>query len=145
MENCSIAALFEEYGVEIPTTIEELEAACDVFLENGIVPMVLPNRTKYFGSMYYMYLVDRMAGPSLFAEAANGGERTFEDDVFTWADQKIQEWAEKGYFGDGYNSLDGETGMHRQMLYNNEAAMAPIGLSMTPEEYNKAMLDAVTK
>lgn len=129
VENCSIAALFynkqlfEEYGVEIPKTIEELEAACDVFLENGIVPMALPNRTKYFGSMYYMYLVDRMAGPSLFESAANGGERTFEDDVFTWADQKIQEWAEKGYFGDGYNSLDGETGMHRQMLYNGEAAM----------------------
>lgn len=129
VENCSIAALFynkqlfEEYGVEIPTTIEELEAACDLFLENDIVPMALPNRTKYFGSMYYMYLVDRMAGPSLFESAANGGERTFEDEVFTWADEKVQEWAEKGYFGDGYNSLDGETGMHRQMLYNGEAAM----------------------
>lgn len=142
VENCSIAsifynkALFEKYNVEIPTTIEELEQVCDTFLENGIYPFVLPNKTKYFASMFYMYFVDRMAGPALFESAANGGERTFEDPVFTWADEKMQEWAEKGYFGEGYNGLDGETAIHRTMFYNEECAMLLDGSWCVSTFYN---------
>lgn len=144
VENCSIAAffynkaLFEEYGVEVPTTLEEFEQVCDNFLENGITPFVIPNKTKYFASMLYMYLVDRQAGPELFESAANGGERTFEDPVFTWADEKMQEWAEKGYFGEGYNGIDGETGLHRTMFYNEECAMLLDGSWCVSMFYNEA-------
>lgn len=144
VENCSIAAffynkaLFEEYGIEVPATLEEFEQVCDTFLENGITPFVIPNKTKYFASMLYMYLVDRQAGPELFESAANGGERTFEDPVFTWADEKMQEWAEKGYFGEGYNGLDGETGLHRTMFYNEECAMLLDGSWCVSMFYNEA-------
>lgn len=129
VENCSIAAifynseLFDRYNVKVPTTIDELEQACDTFLANGISPFALPNKTKYFGSMYYMYLVDRMAGPELFESAANKGTSNFEDEVFLKAGYKMQEWAKNGYFGEGYNSMDGETGMHRSAFYNEECAM----------------------
>ena len=34
--------LFEEYGVAVPTTYEELLAAVDTFNENGIIPISLP-------------------------------------------------------------------------------------------------------
>lgn len=144
VENCSIAAffynkaLFEEYNIEVPTTLEEFEQVCDTFLENGITPFVIPNKTKYFASMLYMYLVDRQAGPELFESAANGGERTFEDPIFTWADEKMQEWAEKGYFGEGYNGLDGETGLHRTMFYNDECAMLLDGSWCVSMFYNEA-------
>lgn len=142
VENCSIAAifynkaLFEQYNIAIPKTLEELENVCDTFLENGISPFALPNKTKYFASMYYMYLVDRQAGPELFASAAGGGDRTFEDEVFTWADNKMQEWAQKGYFGEGYNGLDGETGIHRTMFYNEECAMLLDGSWCVSTFYN---------
>lgn len=142
VENCSIAAifynkaLFEKYNIAIPKTVEELESVCDAFLENGISPFALPNKTKYFASMYYMYLVDRQAGPELFESAANGGDRTFEDEVFTWADNKMQEWAQKGYFGEGYNGLDGETGIHRTMFYNEECAMLLDGSWCVSTFYN---------
>lgn len=128
-ENCSIAAvfynkaMFEKLGIAVPTTVTELEAACDTLVANGIVPFGLPNKSKYFGSMYYMYLVDRMAGPSLFESAANRTGATFQDEVFTWAGEKLQDWARKGYFGEGYTSMDGETGAHREMFYNEECAM----------------------
>lgn len=142
VENCSIAAifynkaLFSKYNLEVPKTLEELEKVCDTFLENGIAPFVIPNKTKYFASMVYMYLVDRQAGPELFESAANGGERTFEDEVFTWADEKMQEWAKKGYFGEGYNGLDGETGIHRTMFYNEECAMLLDGSWCVSTFYN---------
>lgn len=142
VENCSIAsvfynkALFEKYNLAVPKTLDELEKVCDTFLENGISPFVIPNKTKYFASMFYMYLVDRQAGPELFESAANGGERTFEDEVFTWADEKMQDWAKKGYFGEGYNGLDGETGIHRTMFYNEECAMLLDGSWCVSTFYN---------
>ncbi|MDR1419569.1 MAG: extracellular solute-binding protein [Treponema sp.] len=129
VENCSVAgvfynkSIFNRLGIQVPVTITELEAACDKFLANNVIPFGLANKAKYVASFYYMYLVDRYAGAQLFADAANRSGVTFEDEAFLWAGKKIQEWARKGYFGEGYNSLDGETGAHRQMFYNNECAM----------------------
>ncbi|GHT77108.1 sugar-binding protein [Spirochaetia bacterium] len=130
VENCSVAGifynkrLFAENGIQVPTTISELEAACDKFVAKGIIPFALANKAKYVASFYYMYLVDRYAGPQVFADASNRVNGvTFNDEAFLWAGKKMQEWARKGYFGQGYNSLDGETGAHRQMFYNGEGAM----------------------
>ena len=38
--------LFKQYGIDIPTTIGELEAASDTLLENGITPFALANGPK---------------------------------------------------------------------------------------------------
>ena len=85
-----------------------------------------------------MYLVDRMAGPELFASAAADGEKKFDDEVFTWAGEKVQEWAEKGYFSEGYNSMDGESGEHRTMFYNDECAMLLDGSWCVSSFYSEA-------
>lgn len=144
VENCSVAAifynsaLFDKYGLAVPTTLTELENVCDTFVANGIIPFALANKSKYVGSFYYMYLVDRMAGPDLFANAAARKDgATFEDPAFLWAGQKLQEWAQKGYFGEGYTSLDAETGQHRQMFYNGEAAMILDGAWTVATYYNE--------
>lgn len=48
----------------------------------------------------------------------------------------MQEWAKKGYFGEGYNGLDGETGIHRTMFYNEECAMLLDGSWCVSTFYN---------
>jgi raffinose/stachyose/melibiose transport system substrate-binding protein len=58
------------------------------------------------------------------------------DPAFTWAARKMQEWARKGYFPEGYNSLDGETNVHRTMLYTGECAMLIDGSWMVAGFYN---------
>jgi raffinose/stachyose/melibiose transport system substrate-binding protein len=116
--------VFNSLGITVPSTIPELEAACDKMVANGIIPFGLANKAKYRASFFYMYLVDRYAGTQRFEDAANRANGvTFEDEAFLWADRKIQEWARKGYFGEGYNGLDGEVGVHREMFYNRECAM----------------------
>ena len=128
VKNISIAGiyynkdLFDQYGVEVPTTLAELEAACDTFLENGITPFTLANSTKWTGSMYFQCLVARYAGLEPFQKAA-AGEGSFEDECFTWAGEKIQEWVEKGYFPDGFNSMSEDDGQARQLFYQETAAM----------------------
>lgn len=68
-------AIFEEVGIEVPTTIIELEAACDKLIEAGYVPFSLANGSKWTGSMYFMYLVARHSGNDEFAAAYKQEDR----------------------------------------------------------------------
>ena len=116
--------IFEEVGVEVPETIDELEDVCDKLLEAGYVPFTLANGSKWTGSMYYMYLVARHSGNDEFNAAyaqENGG--SFTSEAFIWAGEKIQDWVEKGYFNEGFNSLVTDNGEDRALLYDNTCAM----------------------
>jgi raffinose/stachyose/melibiose transport system substrate-binding protein len=130
VENMSICGIFynseifKKYNISEPKTLAELEAACDTLVKNKVIPFALVNKEKYEASFYYMYLVDRLGGPKVFSDAAtraNGG--SFENEVFTKAAEKLQEWAKKGYFPKGYNTLAGETAQHRTLMYGDKAAM----------------------
>jgi raffinose/stachyose/melibiose transport system substrate-binding protein len=118
--------VFEENSLEVPSTLEEFEAVSDKLLEKGIIPVALANRTKWTGSIFYAYVLNRIAGANAFADAYDG-KRSFTDDDFLKAAQKIQEWSEKGYFGNDFNALDYDAGQDRQLLYNDKAAMYVMG------------------
>ena len=132
VENVSVAGffynkdVFAKYGVEEPKTISELEAACDKLKENGVAPFALANATKWTGSMYYMYLATRFGGLDAFANAASG-EGSFENPAFEFAGNKIQDWVKKGYFMDGFNGMDDDSGQARRALYKGDAAMDLMG------------------
>ena len=116
--------IFKELGIEVPTTIDELEAVCEKLKENGIIPFSLANASKWTGSMYYMYLVARHSGNAEFDAAytqENGG--SFTSPAFIFAGEKIQDWVKKGYFPDGVNSLSADDNQDRALLYDGSAAM----------------------
>lgn len=114
--------LFAELGLEVPQTIDELEAVCDKIIEAGYVPFSLANGSKWTGSMYFMYLVARHSGNAEF-DAAYTQEGSFTSDAFIWAATKIQDWVQKGYFNEGFNSMITDNGEDRALLYNNTCAM----------------------
>lgn len=114
--------IFAEVGVEVPQTIDELEAVCDKLITAGYVPFSLANGSKWTGSMYFMYLVSRHSGNAEF-DAAYTQEGSFTSDAFIWAGQKIQDWVKKGYFNEGFNSMVTDNGEDRALLYNNTCAM----------------------
>lgn len=93
VKNISIAgiyynkALFEQCGVSVPTTVSELEAACDTFLAKGIIPFTLANGPKWTGSMYFQCLAARKGGLEPFQKAA-AGDGTFEDESFVYVGEK---------------------------------------------------------
>ena len=114
--------IFKELGLEVPTTIDELEAVCAKLKENNITPFALANAPKWTGSMYYMYLVARHSGNAEF-DAAYTQEGSFGSDAFLFASDKIQDWVKKGYFPDGVNSLSPDDGQDKQLLYDGSCAM----------------------
>jgi raffinose/stachyose/melibiose transport system substrate-binding protein len=133
VENSAIAviwynkAIFDEYGLTPPETLDELMAIAETLKENDIIPFALANKTKWTSSMYFMYLVDRLGGPEVFANAATRSGGSFEDPVFVQAGEMVQEMVEKGYFNEGFNGLDYDTGQSRQLLYSGKAAMELMG------------------
>jgi raffinose/stachyose/melibiose transport system substrate-binding protein len=138
--------ILEFYGYnEFPKTIAELEELCDVLVADDIIPFALANKNKWTGSVYYMYLVDRYGNGESFVNAANRiNDGTFEDDAFTKAGEKLQEWVNKGYFPDGVNGLDNSTAQDRQLLYTGKAAIwsfptSGLGalIQESPETYDK--------
>ncbi|SHN26911.1 extracellular solute-binding protein [Gracilibacillus kekensis] len=119
--------IFEEYGIEEPETYEDLLGIVETLTSNDITPFALANQTKWTGSFYLMYMAERLGGPELFNEAFERSGRTFDDEAYIEAGQKIQELVEMGAFPEGVNGMNYDTGQSRQLLYTNSAAMMVMG------------------
>ena len=118
--------IFSRLNIAIPTTVRELEAACDKLKANSITPFSLANKTQWTGSMYFMYLATRRGGTQPFIKGVDGSG-SFLDPAFIYAGEKIQEWVNKGYFLPGFNGLDWDSGQARAPMYRGETAMLIMG------------------
>jgi len=133
IENVAVAVvlynkkLFNDNKIAVPQTYDQLLDVVKQLRKKGIIPFALANKTKWPGSMYYMYLVDRLGGPDVFEKAALRKGGSFEDPVFIKAGQMLQELVKAGAFSEGYNGLDYDTGQARMLLYSGKAAMQLMG------------------
>ncbi len=152
VENMSIALIFYNKNIfnmlnlTPPDTYEQLIDVIAKLKENGFIPFALANRTAWTGSMFYMYFVDRMGGPSVFDNAANrknGG--SFSDKVFVRAGERVQQLVDMEAFPEGFNWMDEDAGDARELMYNGSAGMMLAGswfLSILKYE-NPEFLDRV--
>ncbi len=113
-------AIFEEHGVEIPETFEELKAAVQTFVDNDVIPITLGNKDSWTGSMWYMYLADRIGGAETLTNAINRSG-SFEDPALVEAAAKVQELVDMGGFVKGYNGLANDEA--KGYFINEQAAM----------------------
>lgn len=99
-------AIFEEQGLEVPTTWAELEAVCDKLLEAGIQPIASNGADGWGITRWIMLYADRLAGSECHQLASRNLEGwSFRDDVFLEAATKCQEMYQKGYMGNAYNAV----------------------------------------
>ncbi|HEX5000750.1 MAG TPA: extracellular solute-binding protein [Terriglobia bacterium] len=133
VENVSLAvvfynkALFAKHHLTPPRTYDELLKLVHALKDKGIAPFALANKPKWPGSMFFMYLVDRLDGPDTFAKAAAREGATFEAPVFIEAGKRVQDLVKAGAFQDGFNGLDYDSGGMRALLYSEKAAMELMG------------------
>ena len=121
-------AIFEDLDITPPKTWSELMEVVDVLNENNIAPFALANKAKWPGSMFFVYLADRLGGPEVFQKAADrepGG--SFQDPVFIKAGEMLQDLVKADGFARGYNGLDYDIGGSRRLLYSGRAAMELMG------------------
>ncbi|MDT8860167.1 extracellular solute-binding protein [Alkalihalobacillus sp. MEB130] len=116
--------IFEEVGVEIPTTWDEMMNVSESLKTKGIQPFALAGRT---GSSYTRLInayVVRKYGFDVM-ERVHRGELDLLDDGFIEAVEIVQQMNEKGYFGDAVNSVDYEKAVN--MFLNGQAAIIYMG------------------
>lgn len=113
-------AIFDAHGVEVPTTLDELKTAISTLKDAGITPITLGNRDAWTGSMWYMYLADRIGGPTIITDAISG-EISFTDDALVQAAEEIQNLVEMDGFINGTNGLGNDEA--KGYFINEQAAM----------------------
>ncbi len=113
-------AIFDQYGVKVPTTWDELLAAIDTFNQNGVIPIALGNKANWVAqSTTFSTIADRVTGTDWFLKAVAQDGAQFTDPEFIDALKKMQELGTAKAYQDGFNSID-----ENQMiqLYTQEKA-----------------------
>lgn len=118
--------IFDQYGLEPPETWDELIEVGETLKENGVVPIALANATKWTGSLWYMYLSDRVGGADMFVDAY-AGTGSFADPGYVRAGEMLMDLVERDFFPQGFNGMDYDTGQSRTMLYTGRAGMMLMG------------------
>lgn len=97
---------FKTAGIEkAPETWDEFEAACQKLQDAGIQPISAGGSDKWGVTRIINAYLVRTAGPDAMTNAAEGATQ-YTDEAYVAAAAKIQEWAGKGWFGEGINTVD---------------------------------------
>lgn len=113
-------ALFEEQGIKVPSTIEELEEACDAFLKKGITPLPVGDKSNFRGGHLFALLMAKRTGEDLVKKLASG-EVSYDCDEVKEVLTTMKTWADKGYLGNSITTLDGEG--EAQLFLTGESPM----------------------
>lgn len=117
-------AIFDEYGLEAPKTYDEFKNVIKTLTDNGVAPIALGNKDRWTGSLWYMYLADRIGGADVLTSAINRSG-TFEDPALVSAAKEVQSLVDMNAFVKGFNGLADEEA--KSMFMNSQAAMYLIG------------------
>ncbi|MBQ7885258.1 MAG: extracellular solute-binding protein [Clostridia bacterium] len=107
--------LFDQYGVKIPETWEEMMTAVKTFRENNVTPMVLGAKDAWHIGMIQNALAVRTAGPD-YANKALAGEVTLDTAEIVRSAELLVELNEAGAFPKGTLGIGSEEAQEEFMM-----------------------------
>lgn len=113
-------ALFEQAGCEAPKTWDEFEAVLEKLDAAGIQPLSTGGADKWLATRLINAYAVRTCGNDIMTKTANG-EVPYTDAGLVAAADKLQEWSNKGYFGEGVTTVDANTA--GSMLMSGKSAI----------------------
>lgn len=125
--------VFDQAGVEVPATYDELLDAVAQLKDAGIIPISLAGQSKWPELMYIQYLTDRIGGPEVFQAILDGEPDAWSDPAVTEALTKIQELVDAGAFGDSFGSVAADAGADTALVHTGKAAMVLQGAWVFPD------------
>lgn len=112
--------IFAKYNLQVPATYEQLKQVIQTLADNGIAPIALGNKDRWTGSLWYMYLADRIAGSDTLKKATNG-TGSFENPGLIQAAAEVQTLVDMDAFNKGFNGLSNDEG--KSEFVNEKAAL----------------------
>lgn len=136
--------LFEEYGVEVPGTWDELVSAAETFHSSDVTPFSASGEQGWPLTRLVGNYIFRTVGPDALQRVADG-EASLTDPEYVAGAEAIAELGEAGYFGQGVGSIDMDTSTNE--FLNGNAAMFYMGSwalgDFADEERNQIGEDAI--
>ncbi|HEY0789779.1 MAG TPA: extracellular solute-binding protein [Chthoniobacterales bacterium] len=113
-------SLFDKSGVTPPKTFAELEQACQTLKAKGLIPFACGGKFSWMTMRTTDFLIEHYAGPAVH-EKLFSLEESYDSPAVIQAFAKLKEWVGKGYFNDGFISLDPDQAL--PLLFQDRAAM----------------------
>ncbi|WHX49510.1 extracellular solute-binding protein [Paenibacillus woosongensis] len=117
-------AIFAKYNLEVPQTYEQFKQVVKTLSDNGVAPIALGNKDRWTGSLWYMYMADRIAGQQTLANAISGSA-SFKEEGLIKAATEVQALVDSNAFVKGFNGLSNEEA--KSEFLNDKAAMYMMG------------------
>ena len=116
--------MFDKYGLTFPKTWSEMENVAKTLKSNGVIPFALGNKSKWPGCLAFIYLSMRLGGGEVYVNAlARNGKSTFEDPSYIEAGKMIQKMVDDGWYPEGANGINYDTGGSRMLFYTEKCGM----------------------
>jgi len=112
--------IFEKYGIAVPTTFEELEAAAAKLKENDVTPISIGGKGSWMTMRFTDALIENFGGPE-FHDSLYTKEGDWTAEPVVRAFKVLKDWTEKGYFTNGFLSID--PGTNYVSWFQGKAAM----------------------
>ena len=110
-EDCLVyynKAMFDQYGIEIPTTLEELEAAMQTFADNGIVALSEGIAEYPMQHLWWQLVLSKADDDFIRAYQMYDGKVDWSSEPLTYATETIKDWTDKGYISKDSTALKAE-------------------------------------
>lgn len=112
-------ALFEEHGVKVPETYEELLTAIETFNANDVIPMSIFAKEKWITTALFDVFATRFDPAGI--TKLDGGKGKASEEAYVMAAETIQELVEAGMFPEGATNLNYDQAA--SLFYEGKAAM----------------------
>ena len=137
-------SMFEENGIEVPATWDELVDAAAQLDEAGIQPLSASGEQGWPLTRLISGYLFRTLGPDAMQAVADGDAK-LTDPEYVEAAEQVAALGEAGYFGEGIGSIDYDTAINSFM--SGDAAMLYMGSWVTAnfsdEELNKIGIENI--
>ena len=126
--------LFEENEVTVPTTWDELLAACDTLSAAGVIPIALGNggADQWTAQFFLESLMYQYGGPSVHVDATFGNnDAAWTDPELVDSARRVTELVDHDCFPNGFTGLSYD--QMTALFYSGKAAMVHQGNWILPE------------
>ena len=113
-------SLLEKNGLSEPKTFADVEQLCAALKTKGIIPIACGGKFSWMTMRTTDYFIEHFAGPAVH-DKLFALEESWNSPAVIQAFAKLKEWVTKGYFNDGFISLDPNQAL--PLLLQDKAAM----------------------
>jgi raffinose/stachyose/melibiose transport system substrate-binding protein len=100
--------MFAQYGIAVPTTYEEFEAALQTFVDNGVTPLAEAGAEYPIGQLWYQLALSKADREFVDDYQLYKNPVDWQGPELTYASDKLAEYVDKGYISKDVTGIKAE-------------------------------------